>query len=49
MTNMNRPRIPEKYGYETNSMSVNAGKFLLKMLGVFVVYLVGVGLWQLCS
>ena len=49
MVDISKPRILEKYGYETNSLSVHAGKFLLKMLGVFALYLVGLGLWQLAA
>ena len=49
MVNMRRPRILEKYGYETNSLSVNAGKFLLGLVGVAVVYLSALALWMMIS
>ena len=47
MIDMSKPRILEKYGYKTNSLSVSAGKFLLGMVGVLLVYLLAIGLWQL--
>jgi hypothetical protein len=47
MVNMTEPRIAEKYGYETNSMAVSAGHFLLKLVGICILYMVGVGIWWL--
>ena len=47
MFNMTEKGILEKYGYETNSMSADAGRYLLKLVGIFVVYMIGVGIWWL--
>ena len=47
MVNMLEQRIAEKYGYETNSLSANAGRFLLKLLLAGVVYGLVVGFWWL--
>ena len=40
MVDMTKPRLLDSYGYETNSISVNAGRFLLKMIWVMGGYLV---------
>jgi hypothetical protein len=43
MVNMLEKGFAEKYGYETNSLSVNAGRFLFKTLIAAVIFVVVVG------